>query len=39
MYRRIAACEPTVISFYMTDAGQEENIAALLQVAAELAGE
>ena len=38
-YRRIAACEPTVISFYMKERGDEPKIRALLEVARELAGE
>jgi hypothetical protein len=39
MYRRIASCEPVRISFYMKERADEEKIAAILEVARELAGE
>lgn len=39
MYRRIAACRPTRISFYMTFLHEEDKIAAILETARELAGE
>jgi hypothetical protein len=39
MYRRYAACEPVHVRFVMTFLEQEEKIAALLEVARELAGE
>lgn len=35
-YRRIAACEPTLISFYMTSLWEEEKFGAVLAVAREL---
>ena len=37
MYRRIAACEPVSISFYIKDVSEEPKIAAILEVARELA--
>jgi len=37
MYRRIAACGPVSISFYMKDVAEEPKIRALLEVARELA--
>ncbi|MCX7805914.1 MAG: uroporphyrinogen decarboxylase family protein, partial [Planctomycetota bacterium] len=37
MYRRIAACWPTSISFYMTGLSEEDKIRALLETARELA--
>ena len=39
MYRRIAECEPVSIDFHMSTPADEEKIAALLEVARELAGE
>lgn len=39
MYRSIAACDPVSISMYMTQLDQEEKVAALLEVARELADE
>lgn len=39
MYRRLATHDPVRISFYMTSLDEEEKIAALLQVARELAQE
>jgi len=39
LYRRIAACQPTRISFYMTFLHEEDKIAAILDTARELAGE
>ncbi len=37
MYRRLAACEPTRISFYMNRLADEEKILAILEAARELA--
>jgi len=39
LYRRIASCGPTAISFYMDDPGEEPKAAALLDAARKLAGE